>query len=327
MQLTILGTSSGAPTLTRNMASLALRLPQRSSTWLFDCGEGTQHQAQRCRMKLAHLERLFVTHLHGDHIFGIPGLLASRSLQVSAGQPLTVYGPKGIGEFISTALRVSETMLSYPLAVETVKEGLVVADGMVRVVCARSNHRIESYAYAVVEEDSPGSFDADRARELGVPFGPLYGRLKAGATVTLPDGRVVDGRELVGPPHPGRKIVYTGDTRPSEDIVSLARGSDVLVHEATFLAQDSALAVRAAHSTAAEAAATALAAGVRTLILTHFSARYEGSQGSRTREMLEEAGAIFPNTLMAEDLWSYEVDRRAPNQSGVGPSVKEPGSG
>jgi len=310
MQITFLGTSSGAPSLTRNMASLVLRLPQRASIWMFDCGEGTQHQALRVRMKLAHLERIFITHLHGDHIFGLPGLLASRSLQVSGRQPVVLYGPRGLEEFVQTALRLSQTMLSYPLEFVTVGEGIIFSGGGFTVACARTNHRIESFAYAVREDDAPGHFDAAKAQALGVPFGPLYGRLKAGETVTLPDGTVVDGKALVGPPRRGRSIVYTGDTIASDAVAVLAKGADVLIHESTYLSADTELADRAAHSTALSAARAAAESGVRTLILTHFSARYEGSNGSRMSELLEEARSVFPHTELAQDLWTYAVSRR-----------------
>lgn len=307
MHITFLGTSSGAPSLSRNMAGVAIRLSQQSTLWLFDCGEGTQHQAMRARVRLSHLERIFITHLHGDHLFGLPGLLASRSQQTSISQSLALYGPAGLEEFVRTALRVSETALSYPLEFITVAPKEVLDYRGVKVTCARTNHRIESYAYAVQEPDFPGRFDAERALALGIPFGPLYGKLKSGAIVTLPDGRIIEGTSLVGPARKGRRVVFSGDTRYSPDVVNLAAGADVLIHEATYVGADAALADRAAHSTAAIAAQVANDAEVKTLILTHFSARYEGSGGSRMKEFLEEARQVFPNTFLAEDMSTYQL--------------------
>jgi ribonuclease Z len=198
-------------------------------------------------------------------------------------------------------------MVNYPLEFTVVSPGWTTEDRGFVVSCARSDHRIESYAYAVQEQELPGRFDADCALSLGVPFGPLFGKLKAGECVTLPDGRTIDGAALVGPARKGRRIAYTGDTRPSAEVVNLAANADVLIHEATYVAQDAMLADRAAHSTATDAARSALAANAKALILTHFSARYESSEGTRMTEFLQEARQIFPNALLAEDFWTYDV--------------------
>ena len=176
-----------------------------------------------------------------------------------------------------------------------------------KVFCRRLSHRVTSYGYAVLEKPRPGTFDADQAKALGVPFGPLFGRLKAGETITLPDGRTVNGSTLVGPPRPGRKVVLCGDTGVTPAVVELAREADVLVHEATFMAEQAERAAAAGHSTAAEAATAARDAGVGTLILNHLSARYESGSEPRTGDLLAEAQAIFPNTLLAHDFWTYEV--------------------
>jgi ribonuclease Z len=294
------------------MAGLVLHLPKSATVWLFDCGEGTQHQALRARIRLSHLERIFITHLHGDHVFGLPGLLASRSLQVSSTTPVVLYGPAGLEELVRASLGLSQTALSYPLEFVTVTEGEVCRAGSFRVTAAPASHRIEAWSYAVQEDDSPGSLDVERALAMGVPFGPLLGRLKAGETVTLGGGATVNGRDLLGPAHRGRRVVYTGDTGRSDAITALARGADLLIHEATYMAEDAGLAERAAHSTAADAAEVAKEAGARRLALTHFSARYETSSGTRMSEMLEEARRIFPDTILAEDLLTVEVPRRTP---------------
>ncbi len=293
------------------MSSLGLQWPQRAALWLFDAGEGTQQQVQRSPLKLSQLEHVYVTHLHGDHVFGLPGLLASRSSAQDIETPVTIFGPPGLEDWLRQTLRVTATGLKFPLMFETVTEGLIFEDDTRTVHCRRLNHRVPSYGYAVAEKPRPGTFDAETAKTLGVPFGPLYGQLKAGETITLPDGRVVDGRGLVGPERPGRKVVVCGDTGVTPAAVELALGADVLVHEATFASDQKERAVAAGHSTAAEAAAVARAAGVGTLILTHISARYE-SESSQTEALLAEAAAVFPNTLLARDFWSYEVKDAAP---------------
>ncbi len=307
MKLTFLGTGAGSPSLTRNVTSLGLQWPQRASLWLFDGGEGTQQQVLRSPLKLSQLEQIYVTHLHGDHVFGLPGLLASRSAAQDVQRPLTIFGPPGLEEWLRVTLRLTATGLKFPLLFVTVTDGLVYEDDTREVRCRRLNHRVTSHGYAVSEKPRPGTFDADQARALGVPFGPLYGQLKAGETITLPDGRTVDGTALVGSPRPGRKVVICGDTGVTPATVELAHGADVLVHEATFLTEQSERAAAAGHSTAAGAAEAARDAGVGTLILTHLSARYESDSQSRTGELLAEAQAIFPNTLLAHDFWTYEI--------------------
>ena len=310
MKLTFLGTSSGAPSRTRNVSSVALQLPQQATLWLFDCGEATQHQILRSPLRLSQLDRLFFTHLHGDHLFGLPGLLASRSMQNGGTTPVTLYGPAGLAEYLRVSLEISQTHLGYPVHVEVVRPGLVYEDAQFQVVCAPVRHRIETYGYAVQEKTQAGQFDVEQARVLGVPPGPLYGRLKAGEIITLSDGRMIDGRELVGPPRPGRRIVHCGDTVYTPSAVELARDADVLIHEATYVQAELAQAQRGMHSTAATAAQVAQRAGAKLLILTHFSARYES--GPQLAELLAEARAIFPHTILAHDFYSYEAPRREP---------------
>ena len=307
MKLTFLGTGAGSPSLIRNVSSMGLQWPQRASLWLFDAGEGTQQQILRSPLKLSQLEQIWVTHLHGDHVFGLPGILASRSAAQDVQTPVTIFGPAGLEEWLRVTLRLTATGLKFPLHFETVTDGLVYEDDTREVYCRRLNHRVTSYGYAVAEKPRPGTFDAAQAQALGVPFGPLFGQLKSGASVTLPDGRIVDGNALVGSPRPGRKVVICGDTGVTPAAVELAVGADVLVHEATFLSDQQERAVAAGHSTAAEAARVARDAGVKTLILTHISARYESDSQPRASDLLVEAQAIFPNTLLAHDFWSYEV--------------------
>ena len=307
MKLTFLGTSAGMPTTTRNVSGLGLQWVQLGSLWLFDCGEATQHQILRSPLKLSQLENIFITHLHGDHVFGLPGLLASRSQGKDIQTAVTVYGPPGLDEYLRIVLSLTNTHLGYPLRVETVEPGRIFEDETRWVECQRLAHRVETFGYAAIEKPRPGEFDVAKARELGIPAGPLYGQLKNGETLTLQDGRVIEGIDLVGPERPGRKVVVCGDTGVTPAVAELAMSADVLVHEATFLNEQAARALESGHATAAQAAAAARDAGVQTLILTHFSARYESDGGSRMAELLAEAQAIFPNTLLARDFWSYDV--------------------
>jgi len=306
MRVTFLGTSSGTPTLRRNVTSIALQLPQRASLWLFDCGEATQHQFLRSSLRLSQLEKIFFTHLHGDHLFGLPGLLASRSMGQGGTTPITLYGPPGLKEFLEAALKYSSTHLNYPVQVQTIEPGLVLREQGMIVFCNALKHRIPAYGYAVCEEDKPGRFDVAQAQALSIPFGPIYGELKAGKVVTLADGRVIQGQSLVGPTLPGRKLVYCSDTIYTTQAVELARGADLLIHEATYRQEELDLAHRGQHSTAQMAAQVAQEARARQLILTHFSPRYELG----VSELLTEAQAIFPNTLLAEDFMSHEIPQR-----------------
>ena len=276
MELTFLGTSAGIPTRRRNVSALAVR---RGGAWdLFDCGEATQHQLLHTPLSLSKLRRVFVSHLHGDHCFGLFGLLGSRSMDRSA-DPLTVYGPRGLRHMVEVVLEASATHLSYDLDVVELDDdgGPIDADDLdVRAVPL--SHRVTSFAWAMVEPDRPGSFDVGTALSLGVPAGPLFGRLQAGEQVTLDDGSVVWPDAVVGPSRPGRRLLVAGDGRDPESMLASTGGADVVVHEATFtedvlerLGDDH------GHSTAARIATAAERHGVGTLVLTHFSARYAGS--------------------------------------------------
>ena len=289
------------------MTSIALSFVQSGKVWLFDCGEGTQQQILRAPVKISRLERVFLTHLHGDHLFGLPGLLASRSLIKGALTPLTLQGPDGLEAFVRCALDISRTGLRFPLAFAPVADGLIYENEACQVMCRKLAHGVDSYGYAIEERPRRGELDTEKLHELGVPFGPLFGRLKRGETIVLADGRFVDGRELVGPDKPGPKVVICGDTGPTRAAIELAQNADVLVHEATFMSADVEKARQVGHSTAADAAFIARAAGVKTLILTHFSARYESDATSGLTDLLAEARAIFPETRLASDFSSFDI--------------------
>jgi ribonuclease Z len=309
LQITFLGTSAGVPTRARNVSSVALRLPQRGETWLFDCGEATQHQLQRTPIKISQITRIFITHLHGDHLFGLMGLLATCGL-AGQGQEIHLYGPDGLEEYVRVCSRISRTTLSETLKIHTVEPGLIHREEDFSVTCQPLKHRVPSYGYRVTESDRPGKFDVERAHALGIPSGPLYGRLKNGERVELPDGRIVEGRELVGATLPGRSVVYCTDTIYCRGAVALSEEADVLIHEATFAAEDEPLAVQSMHSTATMAARVASEAGARQLFITHFSPRYTPDAQVTLEELLAQARAVFPRTDMARDLLTFEIPRR-----------------
>ncbi|QJC96738.1 Ribonuclease Z [Bacillus mojavensis] len=306
MELLFLGTGAGIPAKSRNVTSIALKLlEERRSVWLFDCGEATQHQILHTSIKPRKIEKIFITHMHGDHVYGLPGLLGSRSFQGGEDE-LTVYGPKGIKAFIETSLAVTKTHLTYPLVIQEIEEGAVFEDDQFIVTAASAIHGVEAFGYRVQEKDVPGSLKAALLKEMNIPPGPVYSKIKKGEIVTLEDGRTINGEDFLEPPKKGRAVVFSGDTRVSDKIKELARDCDVLVHEATFSKDDVKLAFDYFHSTTEQAAVTAKEAGAKQLILTHISARY---QGEASLELQKEAAAVFPNSITAYDFLEVQVPR------------------
>jgi ribonuclease Z len=311
VQVTFLGTSSGVPTRGRNVSAVALRLPQRAELWLFDCGEGTQHQFLRSELRVSQLRRIFVTHMHGDHVFGLPGLLASLGLAGTC-NGIDLYGPDPLRDYLEGVLRTSSTRIGYPLRSHRVKDAassgaLLLDDDDITVRCTKLIHRVPAYAYRVDQKPRAGRFDVEQARALGIPPGPIYAELKAGREVVLDDGRIINGASLCGPERPGCSVVYCTDTVFSEAAVELAQGADLLIHESTFAHAEAEMAYARQHSTSTMAAQTALAAGVKQLMLTHLSPRYVPGNPVTPDDLLNEARAIFPNTELAKDFLSVEV--------------------
>ncbi|MGX7195227.1 ribonuclease Z [Enterococcus olivae] len=305
MELEFLGTGAGVPAKHRNVTSIALKLlDERNAVWLFDCGEGTQMQILHTTIRPRKIEKIFLTHLHGDHIFGLPGLISSRSFQGGT-EPLEIYGPTGTEEFIRTALKISRTRLSYPLKfIEIDQEGILFKDKQFEVSCKKLDHGIDSYGYRVVEADHQGELKVEELSALGIQPGPIYGQIKRGDTVTLPDGREVDGRQFVGQPKKGRIVTILGDTRYHSHSVELARDADVLVHESTFKKDEEKMARTYYHSTTQQAAKVAKEAQVKQLILTHISARYLAKD---VLDLRAEAEEIFPQVRVAKDFYVLPI--------------------
>jgi ribonuclease Z len=304
LDIFFLGTGAGIPAKLRNVTSIALKLlEERGSIWLFDAGEATQHQILHTSVKPRRIEKIFITHLHGDHIYGLPGLLASRSFQGGESK-VTVYGPKGIKEFITISLSVSQTYLKYPLEIVEIDEGVIFDDEQFIVEAKLLDHGIPSYGYRIVEKDRPGTLLADKLVEAGVQPGPIFRKIKEGETVMLEDGTVIVPSDFLGPNQKGRIVTILGDTRFCESAIALARDADLLIHEATFSKGEEKLAFDYFHSTTHQAAEVAKRAGSKQLCLTHISSRYDRQAW---QELVEEAQEVFANTDIAEDFKEINI--------------------
>ncbi|WP_456380423.1 ribonuclease Z [Hydrogenimonas sp.] len=289
-RLIFLGTSAGVPTRTRNVSALALQLENTKEWMLFDCGEGTQHRIMRTSLSVYHLSRIFITHLHGDHLYGLFGLLASRGM-TRAGSPLEIYGPAGIRETLETLMRLSQLHLPFDLKIFEISEGTLLRYEGFRIDTVALSHSILSYGFVLTFDEKPGHFDIKKAKKLGIPEGPLYARLKKGERVTLLDGRSIDGKDLVGPSIPGKKIAIGGD---NDDPLLFAPYApfDLMIHEATYTRKDfDNLPRKFKHTTAQQLAQAARKMGVNRLILTHISPRYD--KNGRISELLDEATKEF----------------------------------
>jgi ribonuclease Z len=300
LSLRLLGTSASRPTVERNVSSVAV--VREGETLLFDCGEGTQRQMMRYGVAFS-LEDIFFTHFHADHLIGLIGLTRTMALQGRT-EPLRLWGPKGASRVLRAAERFGADRLTFDVPITELDPGTPVKrDGYAIVPYATDHGGASALGYAIVEEERRGRFNPDLARSLGIPEGPLWGRIHRGEAITLDDGRTIEASVLVGERRRGRRLVITGDTRPSPETIEIARDADVLVHEATFGDEEAERAIETGHSTAREAATVAAAARVRRLVLTHFSARYSRDPGDLERE----ARTVFPNITIARDGMEIEI--------------------
>ncbi len=299
MQVTFLGTSAARPTVERNVTSITIA--REGETLMFDCGEGTQRQMMRYGVSFT-LADIFVTHYHADHYLGLAGLLRTFGLQGRT-EPMTLYGPAGAEKILGQMVSLGFERIPFPVEIIEVKPGDKFDRGEYDIVVFRADHGRNAVGYALVEHQRLGRFSPDKAREMGVPEGPLWGKLHRGETVTLDDGTSIGPSDLVGDPRPGRKVVFTGDTKPCKDVVDISLGADLLIHDGTFTSEEEERANDTSHSTARGAAQVALSAGVKKLAITHLSARFS----TDFYPLLDEAKEVFPNTVVVRDGMKLEI--------------------
>ena len=317
MELQFLGTSSGTPTRSRNLSALALRAEASRQWCLIDCGEATQHRILRTSLSLMTLRAIFITHIHGDHCYGLPGVLASAGM-LNRTEALCIVGPPSIGRFIGCVLETTELRLPYPLqfiSVEALADTQPLPDLEVRATAL--SHRVPSYAYSFCEKAVEGKLDVDKLRRDAVPAGPGWGQIQQGRDLTLADGRKVQARDYLLAPRKPRKIIVGGDNDSPALLAAEAAGADVLVHESTYTeAGLNKVGPGPQHSSAAAVARFASEAGIPNLVLTHFSPRYQEPDAARTGaptlgDIEAEARASYQgNLFLASDLERYGLDRQ-----------------
>jgi ribonuclease Z len=300
LRVIFLGTAGSVPTPKRGLPAIVIQ--RKGELIIFDCGEGIQRQMIRARIGFHRKTKVFITHLHGDHVLGLPGLLQTMSL-LDRERKLEIYGPPGIEAFVSAIRQTVQFSLTFPLEILEIKNANIVCEEKeYEVHAVWTDHVVPSLAYALIEKPRPGRFNPEKAKALGIPEGPLWSQLQQGSRVTLPNGRVVRSEEVVGPARPGRKVVYSGDTRPTENVVELAQNADLLIHDGTLEDELIDKAYEDGHSTAGQAAEVAKKAEVGWLILTHVSARYKNAD-----VLVKQARKIFPRTDVAEDFMKIDL--------------------
>ncbi len=298
MQIVFLGTSGSWPTPKRNVSAIAVK--RGPEVVLFDCGEGTQRQFMASKLSFMQVSRVFLTHFHGDHFLGLPGLMQSMNF-FGREAPLEVYGPGGCEALVLQILSLGHFQAGYPVKARDLAPGERVDCGEYTVTAFEAVHTVPGLSYILEEKERPGRFDLEKAKALGIPAGPLYRKLQAGETVRV-GKKTFRPEQVLGPPRRGRKIVYTGDSMPHEALVTMARAADVLIHDATSDAALEEKANRYGHSSSRQAAQVAKDAGVGLLVLTHMSPRYEDPA-----PLLNDAKAVFANVKLADDFLEIEV--------------------
>ncbi len=298
MKLVFLGTSAAQPTEFRGLSCICLE--REGEIIMFDAGEAAQTAYLKSGLGWNKKMKIFVTHLHGDHCIGILGLLQTMSMQHRT-EPLEIYGPNGIEEFIGANIRVLNFGLSFPVMISTVKEGIVFDSKIYSVTATKANHSIIAYSYLFEEKDKPGRFNLERAKELGIPEGILWKELQNGKTVKVNE-KAITPEQVLGEKRPGKKIGISGDTMPTKGLEKFFQNCDYLIFDSTFLDEIKEKAKETCHSTAKQAAILGKNANVKNLILTHFSARYKNEV-----KHMEEASAIHDSVITARDLLEIEV--------------------
>ncbi|MDH7477478.1 MAG: ribonuclease Z [Candidatus Bathyarchaeota archaeon] len=300
LNIIFLGTAGSVPTPKRSLPSILIQ--RKGEQIMFDCGEGVQRQMIKAKAGFHKKMKIFITHMHGDHVLGLPGLLQTMAL-LDRERKLDIYGPLGIKRFLESIRETVQFVLTFPVEVHEIqKTGIICEEEEYYVQAVWANHVIPGLSYALIEKPRPGKFYTEKAKALGVPEGPLWSKLQHGHKIKLSNGRIIKPEDVTGPPRPGRKIVYTGDTRPFKSFTKFAAGADLLIHDATLDDEMVERAEEDGHSTPEQAARNAKKAKVKQLILTHVSARYGDAS-----ILLEQARKIFKNTKVAEDFMKIEI--------------------
>ena len=302
MELIFLGTSSAIPTNHRNHSAIALK--SFGEIILFDCGEGTQRQMTRARLSPMKISKIFITHFHGDHILGVPGIIQSMAFRGRT-EPLNIYGPPGLSEFVKHIKNFGYFALSFDIIENTISDGIVLDEEEYTVMCCKTEHSVTNFAYSINEKRSP-KFLKENALKLGVIPGPDFGKLQSGIAVKVGE-KIIKPEQVLGENRKGRKIVYSGDTRPCEQMIEFSNDADILIHESTFNDSHMDKSYETGHSTASMAAEIAKKANVNKLVLTHISTRYKDN-----KTIEKEALEVFENSIVAEDMMIFEVKRNEP---------------
>ena len=309
MKFTFLGTSAGKPTRERNVSALGVEFDQDNKWYLFDCGEATQHQLQKSLLSIGKLHTIFITHLHGDHIFGLPGLLASKKMD-EALKPITIYGPKGIAKFIECAIDVSQMHLGFDLDIIEFEAGSTFIFDKFTVTTLPLKHSIESFAFYIRENDISNKLDEPKLRSIGLEPSPIYGEIKKGKRV-MHQGKELDPADFMLSPIPGRKVIIAGDNQEPEILDEYLENLDLLIHEATYTQEvyDN-LAKKVLHTTAKDLGQTAEKHHVKNLIATHISARYNENGKYGTEILLHEIKSYYNGTaFIANDMDQFYLAR------------------
>jgi len=299
MRVIFLGTSGSTPTATRNLSAIVIK--RKGELILLDCGEGTQQRMIQAKVGFGRNFKIFITHMHGDHVLGLPGILQTLSL-FDFKSPLQIFGPSGLKRFIDAIIETLKFKLTFPLLIREIDEGIIYKQKEYHIQAVYVEHSIPTLAYALIEQDRPGKFSPEKAKFLKIPKGPLWSKLLHGEIIMVGNGKVVTPNHILGPSRRGRKIVYSGDTRPCKNILNLAKDANLLIYEATFSDEYKETANENMHSTPSQGAKIAKEANVKKLILTHISPRFDNMD-----VFLKEAKKIFLATEVATDLLEFEI--------------------
>lgn len=297
VEIVFLGTSSAVHSYTRNHPSIVLKA--FGEIMLFDCGEGTQRQLIFAKVSPMKISKIFLSHYHGDHILGLPGLLQSMNFR-GRDKKLTIYGPKGLDKLESAIFSLGYSKIEFPIEFIEIDSGIVEKTDEYVITAQSVHHNVPCLAYSIEELKKP-RFLRQKAIELGVPVGPAFGKLHNGEEVEI-EGKIIKPEQVLGPPRKGNKITYSGDSAPCEEMIEIAKDSTLLIHESTYIQEDKDKAEENFHSTSMDAATIAKMSNSKQLVLTHISTRY-----TDTRHLLDEAKEVFENTQLAKDFMKIEI--------------------